>query len=61
MRRLALELGDHAGEGPPDQLGGVRVDVAAVQAADVVGLEDLGERAVMAGSCYPAAYKTSVR
>ena len=39
--RPAGELPDHARERPPDVLGDVAVDLLAVQAADVVGLEDL--------------------
>ena len=42
--RLALELADHPRERPADQLGRGSVDVAAVQPADVVGLEDPGAR-----------------
>jgi hypothetical protein len=42
LRRLALEVCDHARERASDQLGRVFVDVAAVQPADVVGLEDVG-------------------
>ena len=34
--------GQDAGEGPADLLGGVAVDLRAVEAADVVGLEDVG-------------------
>ena len=41
-RRLALELGERAGERAPDLLGEVAVDLLAVDAADVVGLEDRG-------------------
>ena len=41
-RRLAREIRQHAGEGAPDGLGDVAVDLLAVEAADVVGLEDLG-------------------
>ena len=46
-RLLALLLGDHAHESPADQLGDAGVDLAAVQPADVIRLEDLwiGERA----------------
>ena len=40
--RLAREVGEHARERPPDALGDVAVDLVPVEAADVVGLEDLG-------------------
>ena len=40
--RLARQAREHARERAPDQLGDVAVDLLAVQAADVVGLEDLG-------------------
>ena len=52
--RLALDLGDHARERPPDQLSRSGVDVGPVKPADVVGLEDVGVRvgAHRAG-CYP--------
>ena len=55
-RRLVLELGDHPHERAADLLRGVGVDVAAVQPADVVGLEDLGigDRGHRARGCYPA-------
>ena len=39
---LALELGDHTGEGAADLAGAAGVEVAAVDTADVVRLEDLG-------------------
>jgi hypothetical protein len=39
-RRFVLELADHAGERAADEPGGVEVDVVAIDAADVVGLED---------------------
>ncbi len=39
---LVREVGQHERERPPDELGDVAVDLLAVQAADVVGLEDLG-------------------
>ena len=35
------EVGEHARERAPDRLGDVAVDLLAVEAADVVGLEDL--------------------
>ena len=41
-RALAGQLGEHAHERAADLLGDVPVDLVAVQAADVVGLEDLG-------------------
>ena len=37
---------EHARERAPDALGDVAVDLLAVEAADVVGLEDLGRRVV---------------
>ncbi len=40
-RRPARQAGQHAGERAPDGLGHVAVDLLAVEAADVVGLEDL--------------------
>ena len=43
VRRLAREVRERAREAAPDRLGGVAVDVAAVDAADVVGLEDPGQ------------------
>ena len=43
-RRLAGELGEHARERAADLLGDVAVDLLAVEAADVVGLEDLWGR-----------------
>ena len=48
---LVLELGDHAGEGPADHHGAVGVDLLAVEAADVVGLEDLGVVVAGMASC----------
>ena len=42
-RRLAGQVGEHAHEGAADLLGAVGVELLAVQAADVVGLEDLGD------------------
>ena len=42
VRRLAGEIRERAGEAAPDGLGGVAVDIVAVDAADVVGLEDAG-------------------
>ena len=41
-RRLAGKLAEHAREGAADLLGDVAVDLLAVEAADVVGLEDRG-------------------
>jgi hypothetical protein len=38
--RPAAHRRQHAGEGAPDPLGDVAIDLLAVQAADVVGLED---------------------
>src|SRR5581483_8889764 len=40
--RPAPELREGAGEGAPDDLGHIAVDLGAVAAADVVGLEDVG-------------------
>jgi hypothetical protein len=42
-RRLAGQAGEHAHERAPDLLGAVGVELIAVEAADVVGLEDLGD------------------
>ncbi len=39
---LALQLREHPRERAADQLGDLAVELLAVQAADVVGLEDLG-------------------
>ena len=49
--RLAAEVRQHPCERAPDRLRGVAVDLVAVQAADVVGLEDL----VWNGGCHEAA------
>ena len=54
--RLAAELGDDANEGAADLLGDVAVDLVAVDAADVVGLEDGGvDRHAAAHDTRPAA------
>jgi hypothetical protein len=42
VRRRVLELGDDADERAGDELGGLGVDLRAVQAADVISLEDVG-------------------
>jgi hypothetical protein len=36
------EVGEHSRERAPDEVGGLAVELAAVEAADVVGLEDPG-------------------
>jgi hypothetical protein len=41
--RFAGQAGEHAHEGAADLLGPLAVELVAVQAADVVGLEDLGD------------------
>ena len=43
VRGLAGEIGERARQAATDRLGGVAVDVVAIEAADVVGLEDPGE------------------
>jgi hypothetical protein len=42
VRRCVLELGDDADERAGDELSGLGVNLRAVQAADVISLEDLG-------------------
>jgi len=43
-RRLLALVGDHPRERTADQLGDLGVEIGAVQAADVVGLEDVRVR-----------------
>ena len=51
---------EHARERAPDALGDVAVDLLAVEAADVVGLEDLGRRSGrQAAAGYAAAFRCS--
>ena len=59
--RLALQLGEDPRERAPDQLGDVAVDLLTVDAADVVGLEDLRWRGPQHSPSYALAAAPRLR